>query len=82
MKKYESTQEQDIESVRGKSDSIAFYIIKTIITLQKEQLTMQAKEGQEKCDAQQNQIEELERKIKVLEGDLEAAEDANEENKK
>lgn len=50
--------------------------------LQKEQLTSKAREDKDKLDTQQNQIEEMERRIKVLEGDLEAAEDANEENKK
>ena len=33
-------------------------------------------------DKQQTQIEDMERRIKVLEADLEAAEDENEDNKK
>lgn len=33
-------------------------------------------------EKQETQIEEMERRIKILEGDLEAAEDENEENKK
>lgn len=43
---------------------------------------MKAREDKDKLDTQQNQIEEMERRIKILEGDLEAAEDSNEENKK
>lgn len=40
------------------------------------------RENRDTIDKQQTQIEEMERRIKVLEGDLEAAEDENEENKK
>lgn len=40
------------------------------------------REYRDTIDKQHTQIEEMERRIKVLEGDLEAAEDENEENKK
>lgn len=40
------------------------------------------KEFKETIEKQEGQIEEMERRIKVLEADLEAAEDDSEENKK
>lgn len=39
------------------------------------------KEFKDSTELQKNQIEELERKVKILEGDLEAAEDEAETNK-
>ncbi len=40
------------------------------------------REYKDTIDKQHTQIEEMERRIKILEGDLEAVEDGNEENKK
>lgn len=40
------------------------------------------KEYNDTIETQQKQIEEMERRIKILEGDLEAAEDVSDENKK
>ena len=50
--------------------------------LQNEELVKKSREDKDKIETQQNQIEEMERRIKILEGDLEAAEDSCEENKK
>ena len=49
---------------------------------QKEELTTKAREDRDKIETQQSHIEELERRVKVLETDLETAEDTAEENKK
>ena len=47
-----------------------------------EELTQKVKEYKETIEKQQNQIEDMERKTKMLEADLEAAEDENEDSKK
>lgn len=52
------------------------------LSFQKDELTKKARENKEVIERQQNLIEEMERKIKILEADLEAAENDCDESKK